>query len=424
MLYKYNGEEFLNIKEDGEYISISPKNIDKKLLKHLLANEGKWLEDSKIIKVSNPVDYSSTINSGNKMPESAGQIYDNESQEVGVASGFTTSRSDTYDSSMPGSRGRDINIQLQDNPNKPTSVFGEKAELDLKKEKILKQFKNNNFIEKEEIEKIIDNNIDKKEEEILNLIMEKLNKKIFEREDKRPNKNENLNKILKDLDTKELVSSELKNIYKIIQSEEKNYAVEKIKEDYNFNSDIVKKLYNNFKNGEKIKLDIEEQNQILKSFKNKYINVLLKQSCLLLDNFCSTDVIKERMVKMGFRENHVDCALNLLEYPLNFNRIKNSKLNLIKVSGKNVIDDVAQVEKLSAGEQKEGKEKLKQFWLERNTDATGTSGIGTVAVGVIMPSGKAVLEWLGDKNSVAIYKDIDEVEEIHGHNGKTKVILK
>ena len=67
--------------------------------------------------------------------------------------------------------------------------------------------------------------------------------------------------------------------------------------------------------------------------------------------------------------------------------------------------------------------KTKHFYLKRIEDESGVSGTGIVAVGVILPSGHCVLEWLTFTSSIAIYKNIADVEEIHGHGGKTQVIM-
>lgn len=66
---------------------------------------------------------------------------------------------------------------------------------------------------------------------------------------------------------------------------------------------------------------------------------------------------------------------------------------------------------------------IKNFYLKRNEDESGVSGTGIVAVGVILPSGHCVLEWLTFTSSIAIYKSINDLIEIHGHNGKTKLIM-
>lgn len=64
-----------------------------------------------------------------------------------------------------------------------------------------------------------------------------------------------------------------------------------------------------------------------------------------------------------------------------------------------------------------------EFYLERIEDETGISGTGVVARGVIFPSGIVVLEWQTFHSSVCFYKNIQDVESIHGHNGKTVVVM-
>ena len=68
-------------------------------------------------------------------------------------------------------------------------------------------------------------------------------------------------------------------------------------------------------------------------------------------------------------------------------------------------------------------DKIKHFYLERIEDVSGTSGVGIVARGVVLPDGQCVLQWLTFHSSIAIYKNIDDVESIHGHQGATKVIM-
>jgi hypothetical protein len=63
-----------------------------------------------------------------------------------------------------------------------------------------------------------------------------------------------------------------------------------------------------------------------------------------------------------------------------------------------------------------------QFYLDRTEDVSGTSGIGRVAHGFVFDDGTAVLRWLTDHTSTAIYASLDEVEAIHGHDGRTKVV--
>jgi hypothetical protein len=67
--------------------------------------------------------------------------------------------------------------------------------------------------------------------------------------------------------------------------------------------------------------------------------------------------------------------------------------------------------------------KLRVFQLWRDEDPSGVSGVGRVAVGVVFPSGKVVLEWLGSHNTLGIYDDLKRVEHIHGHGGKTRIVF-
>lgn len=65
---------------------------------------------------------------------------------------------------------------------------------------------------------------------------------------------------------------------------------------------------------------------------------------------------------------------------------------------------------------------MKTFHLHRIEDESGISGTGIVAEGVQSIGGKCALFWLTEFKSVAIYDNIEELEAIHGHNGKTKII--
>ncbi len=67
--------------------------------------------------------------------------------------------------------------------------------------------------------------------------------------------------------------------------------------------------------------------------------------------------------------------------------------------------------------------KITPFYLQRDVDESGISGTGIVAVGVVMPSGICVLEWCTFHSSVGYYKNIADVESIHGHGGNTKVVM-
>jgi hypothetical protein len=64
---------------------------------------------------------------------------------------------------------------------------------------------------------------------------------------------------------------------------------------------------------------------------------------------------------------------------------------------------------------------MRLFELCRVEDESGVSGTGTVAQGVEFDNGWCALTWLTAHTSVAFYTSIQEVEAIHGHNGKTLI---
>ncbi|WNI17564.1 hypothetical protein [Actinacidiphila sp. ITFR-21] len=66
---------------------------------------------------------------------------------------------------------------------------------------------------------------------------------------------------------------------------------------------------------------------------------------------------------------------------------------------------------------------LVRFHLDRAEDVTGISGTGTVAGGVIFPDGTVAMRWNTHIASTAVYDSINDVVEIHGHNGATVVTL-
>jgi hypothetical protein len=65
---------------------------------------------------------------------------------------------------------------------------------------------------------------------------------------------------------------------------------------------------------------------------------------------------------------------------------------------------------------------VRTFYLQRDEDVSGTSGTGAVAVGTVFPNGQCVLYWLTVVSSIGIYQSIADLEKIHGHQGKTKIV--
>ena len=66
---------------------------------------------------------------------------------------------------------------------------------------------------------------------------------------------------------------------------------------------------------------------------------------------------------------------------------------------------------------------MKIFYLNRTEDESGISGTGRVAQGFIFDNGKVCVTWLSEHPSVTIYDNIGEVRAIHGHAGKTEIIM-
>ena len=65
---------------------------------------------------------------------------------------------------------------------------------------------------------------------------------------------------------------------------------------------------------------------------------------------------------------------------------------------------------------------LPTFVLRRDEDETGVSGTGVVAQGIEFSDGTVAMRWMVDLRSTAIYDSIEDVEKIHGHGGRTKVV--
>lgn len=66
---------------------------------------------------------------------------------------------------------------------------------------------------------------------------------------------------------------------------------------------------------------------------------------------------------------------------------------------------------------------MKVFYLKRTEDESGVSGTGRVAQGFVFDNGKVAITWLSEHPTVTVYDNIGEVHAIHGHGGKTEVIM-
>lgn len=64
---------------------------------------------------------------------------------------------------------------------------------------------------------------------------------------------------------------------------------------------------------------------------------------------------------------------------------------------------------------------MRTFKLIRLRDVSGISGEGAVAEGVTFQDGTAVVHWLSETPSINIYRSMEELLHIHGHEGATHV---
>lgn len=65
---------------------------------------------------------------------------------------------------------------------------------------------------------------------------------------------------------------------------------------------------------------------------------------------------------------------------------------------------------------------IRTFKMHRVEDVSGTSGTGVVAEGAIFTNTKVIISWLTIHKSMAIYDSLAEMEAVHGHDGRTKVV--
>lgn len=65
---------------------------------------------------------------------------------------------------------------------------------------------------------------------------------------------------------------------------------------------------------------------------------------------------------------------------------------------------------------------LRTFELHRTHDVTGVSGAGIVAEGVQFSDGRCAYRWRGELATTVTADSIADVERIHGHEGRTRVV--
>jgi hypothetical protein len=67
--------------------------------------------------------------------------------------------------------------------------------------------------------------------------------------------------------------------------------------------------------------------------------------------------------------------------------------------------------------------KMRRFLLYRHEDETGNTGTGVVAWGCEFPNGKVAITWALEVSSCTWFDDLEHVERIHGHGGKTRLVF-
>lgn len=65
---------------------------------------------------------------------------------------------------------------------------------------------------------------------------------------------------------------------------------------------------------------------------------------------------------------------------------------------------------------------MRRFLLQRDEDASGVSGVGTVAEGVEFSDGSCAMRWRTDTASTAVYASAEDLVTIHGHEGRTRLV--
>lgn len=67
--------------------------------------------------------------------------------------------------------------------------------------------------------------------------------------------------------------------------------------------------------------------------------------------------------------------------------------------------------------------KARRFFLLRVEDVSGVSGTGKVAEGVEFENGMVALSFSSSYPHVNTYVNMRSVEEVHGHQGATKIVF-
>jgi hypothetical protein len=68
---------------------------------------------------------------------------------------------------------------------------------------------------------------------------------------------------------------------------------------------------------------------------------------------------------------------------------------------------------------------MRCFELHRDVDETGISGTGVVAEGIEFSDGVVSIHWLSEWPSSVVWyeRGMEAVEAVHGHGGKTRIVM-
>jgi len=66
---------------------------------------------------------------------------------------------------------------------------------------------------------------------------------------------------------------------------------------------------------------------------------------------------------------------------------------------------------------------MKKFYLLRHQDVNGYSGTGVVAEGAIFDDGTGAFTWLTPMKTVTTFWKLKDIMHMHGHDGKTEVVI-
>lgn len=65
---------------------------------------------------------------------------------------------------------------------------------------------------------------------------------------------------------------------------------------------------------------------------------------------------------------------------------------------------------------------MRRFVLVRDVDVSGISGEGVIVWGICFPDGTCAYRWNTKWRTTTVADCVEDVENIHGHNGATRLV--